>query len=112
MRFVGAMADACGLVNGAALELAIDLLDFPDAFALKSTCKGIASSPKLQQHTTHLSWREFRERRVMAGHDLDVDLLGSGCESPLSTPSLGFSIDSDGHWHEHRHFRWDDSSDD
>ena len=98
------MADACGLVNAAALDIAIDLLDFPDAFALKSTCKGSASARNLQQHTTHLSWREFHERRVMAGHDRDVDLLGSGCESSINTPSLGFSIDSDGHWHEHGRF--------
>ena len=87
------------------LALAVELLEVPEVFELKATCRAATSLPGISQRTTQAAWREHHETVALRTNDMDAPRDGiplSIQETPRSpTPSLGFSIDSDGHWREH-----------
>ena len=88
------------------IDLAAPFLGYDDAHALKATSRWVACLPEVAVRTTQEAYRMSFESRKMAIHDRDVEEYD---ESSNEEFSLGFSIDSDGHWHE-RHDRspWSD----
>ena len=70
-------------------------IGYDDAHALKTTSRWVACLPEVAVRTTQEAYRMSFESRKMAIHDRDVEEYAESEEF-----SLGFSIDSDGHWHE------------
>ena len=77
------------------IDAAAPFLGYDDAHTLKATSRWVACLPEVAVRTTQEAYRMSFESRNMAIHDRDVEVNDSGEEF-----SLGFSIDSDGHWHE------------
>ena len=89
-----------------ALLLCNAFLDYDAVIALFATCRTAARSPMLHPHITVERAAEFNEKRRLAAEDLDAADQSSEAGSFIS---VGFSIDSDGHWHEHSRTGWSDS---
>ena len=81
-------------------------LEYDAVIALFATCRTAARSPMLHPHITAERAAEFNEKRRLAAEDLDAADQSSEAGSFIS---VGFSIDSDGHWHEHSRTGWSDS---
>ena len=79
------------------LDVAAPFLGYDDAHVLKATSRWVACLPEVAVRTTQEAYRMSFESRKMAIHDRDVEEYAESEEF-----SLGFSIDSDGHWHERR----------
>ena len=78
------------------IDVAAPFLGYDDTHALKATSRWVACLPEVAVRTTQEAYRVSFEARKMAIHDRDVEEDAESEEF-----SLGFSIDSDGHWHEH-----------
>ena len=87
-----------------ALLLCNALLDYDAVVALFATCRTAARSPMLHHALERAA--EFNEKRRLAAEDLNAADQSSEAGSFIS---VGFSIDSDGHWHEHSRTGWSDS---
>ena len=83
------------------IDAAAPFLGYDDAHTLKATSRWVACLPEVAVRTTQEAYRMSFESRNMAIHDRDVEVNDSGSEF-----SLGFSIDSDGHWYERHDFEW------
>ena len=77
------------------IDVAAPFLGYDDVHVLKATSRWIACLPEVAVRTTQEAYRMSFESRKMAIHDRDVEEYAESEEF-----SLGFSIDSDGHWHE------------
>ena len=89
-----------------ALLLCNAFLDYDAAIAVWVTCRTAETAPMLHPHITVERAAEFNEKRRLAAEDLDAADQSSEAGSFIS---VGFSIDSDGHWHEHSRTGWSDS---
>ena len=89
----------------AALGLAAALLTCKVAHNVRLSCKSLYSTPALGNRCTFAARVAEHSGNGLAANDRDIS-FGEPDEfspsSPQSTYSLGFSIDSDGHWNEHR----------
>ena len=77
------------------IDVAAPFLGYDDAHALKATSRWVACLPEVAVRTTQEAYRMSFESRKMAIHDRDVEEYAESEEF-----SEGWSIDSDGHWHE------------
>ena len=91
-----------------------------EAVAFSQACLAASVEPVVADKASREGWERERLRSedidVWCGgayrHYVDISPSDSEVSRDISLPpSVGFSIDSDGHWHEHRRFAIDTYAD-
>ena len=86
------------------LRLCIDFLRCDDALQATRACKDFAAIPLVRLKTKFaVRERELNQDIRDEAERRRLRHAGGDISEQLSVYSLGFSTDSDGHWHEHKH---------